>query len=87
MNLRTIATTLSLSTGFLVTGTVAGAQHDQHHSGAGQAPVVSHEMVSGKMPQLMSGHREISALADQMLKGFDGHRNGEGSGSPPEMRG
>ena len=70
MNLRTIATTLSLSTGLLVTGAVAFAQHDQHDSGAGQAPAVSHQMMSGKMPQMMSAHREISALADQLLKGF-----------------
>jgi hypothetical protein len=70
MNLRTIATTLSLSIGFFVTGAVAVAQHDQHDPGAGQAPAGSREMMSGKMPQMMSGHREISALADQLLKGF-----------------
>ena len=70
MKLTTIAMTLSLSTGFLVTGAVAVAQHDQHQSDASQAPAVGHETMAGKMPQMMTTQQEISALTDQLLKGF-----------------
>ena len=70
MKLRTIAMALSLSAGLLVTGAVA--QHDQHHSDPGQAPVVGHEAMSGKMPEMMSTQREASALTDQLLKSFAG---------------
>jgi hypothetical protein len=66
MSFKTIAMTLTLSTGLLVIG--AFAQNVQHHSG--QAPADNSEMMSGKMPQMMTTQREAGTLADQLLKSF-----------------
>jgi hypothetical protein len=66
MSFKTIAMTLTLSTGLLVIG--AFAQNAQHHSG--QAPAGNSEMMSGKMPPMMTTQREAGTLADQLLKSF-----------------
>lgn len=68
MKLKITAMALTLSTGLLVNGAVAVAQHEQHHSG--QAPADNHETMPGKMPQMMTTQQEVSTLADQLLKSF-----------------
>jgi hypothetical protein len=66
MRFKTIAMTLTLSTGLLVTGALA--QNVQHHSG--QGPADNNETMSGKMPQMMTTQREVSTLVNQLLKSF-----------------
>jgi len=68
MKLKIIAMTLTLSTGLLINGAIAVAQHEQHHSD--QAPADNHEAIPGKMPQIMTAQQEVSTLADQLLKSF-----------------
>lgn len=66
MSSKTIAMTLTLATAPLVIG--ASAQNAQHHSG--HAPADNSEMMSGKMPQMMTTQREAGTLADRLLKSF-----------------
>jgi len=66
MSFKTIAMRLTLSTGFLVIG--AFAQNAQHHSG--QTPADHSDMMSGRMPQMMTTQREAGTLADQLMQSF-----------------
>jgi hypothetical protein len=71
---KTIAMTLALSTGFLVTGAVA--QHAEGHSDQTFPPADKNKMMLlGKMPQMMTTQQEISTLADQLLKTFPAIEN------------
>lgn len=66
MSVKTIAMTLTLATAPLVIG--AFAQNAQYYSG--HAPADNSEMMSGRMPRMMTTQREAGTLADQLMKSF-----------------
>lgn len=69
MRPKTIAISLALSTGLLVTGAVA--QHEKDHSDQTSGPADKNKMtMSAKMPQMITTQQEVSTLANQLLKSF-----------------